>query len=394
MASNLTNFSCSLIQQTLEASTVPIDLSTVNWPSHMFFLLVVFICMMVICNYNYSRDKTVRKTLYNDLSQGWEFPNRKRNIMKYLSPPDTATEVIYESFNYNENLIHLTCVEFCGYKNTPQLEPIMALKYNYEQTLKTDHIGYKIRAISLSFQLLMIIFIASLLVATYCDIVYISQNDEYQRRYSIPFSCYYMGDPSYLCLIYRHISSELEQHNKNQSYPKLEKYDDFYTDLFYPYLQQQDPSFQVKNNDTQLCVFVTQDLNECLDLNIHEDKLRGNNSNTMDGYLYLSANGLEESNIKFVCLQTVGNMEDVHYTDAYTVGKKCWCICCSCPGSVGGAIIALMVLMLLICVVIAMWPGTWVAGTSMFTISFVDELRDELQEIVNEISDIDNQWIV
>eukprot|EP01084_Bolivina_argentea_P112630 200864_1 len=216
-------------------------------------------------------------------------------IHKMSSISMTATEMIYKMFNYNEHLIRLTFVEFIGLENAPKLDQVTQLKRKYEQTNK-DYT----RKILCLYHIIMLILITSLLFAGYCGVIFLVQSDGYRNRFDIPFKCYYYSEDN-LCQVF-----------DDSLVTFYDEYDHFYEEIFYPYIVEHYPNInvtQLENNGVSLFV-------RPRDIDTIKQVQNGINTDNdvinIDGYLYLSENKLEDSDVKF---------DD---------DDTCWCCCCSC----------------------------------------------------------------
>eukprot|EP01084_Bolivina_argentea_P158446 276003_1 len=354
------------IYQKYKGETIPLVLSKTQWQVHTLVILTTLACisivMLIICILLYYQ-KTKKYQTYK--------PLRNNTICKpspKVAPSlsITATELIYEHFNYDQNLINLTFIDYGGYVDIPKLGPLIELKNKYEFHLK------KIRV---SFNLLIFVLIGSLLFAAHCGVIFLIQNDQYQRKYSIPFTCDYETDNDIFCMVREEMSFLLKDAAKNGTYTL---YNDFYEDIMHPYMARHGQNLDV---DASLYVLPQQQ-----DF-ISDLKYRTEFGYTIDGLMYLGANSWDDSDFQFVSVEEVGGDEfrlDNGDNGYYIHRGGCWCCDCSCWACLSG----IMIVILLIIVIYGM--KLWCNGEAIMAIH--TGLINQMQPIMDEISYIENKW--
>eukprot|EP01084_Bolivina_argentea_P253180 425204_1 len=191
-----------------------------------------------------------------------------------------------------DSLIKLILCDFCGYKSSDLqhlrngTQELAQLKQKFKSN-KIHPIHQSIMFFSYG-NLILFILISSLLFASYCGVVFMVQNDQFMRRYSIPFEC--KVDEYDTCIVHKDVM--LWRHMY-----KYSDYTNFYNDTFQPYLQRLGDATMIKrfeNNPILRISFKTQNVSAYsdqynFDSNAYE--------RVRTGYLYLSEKGLSDSDV-------------------------------------------------------------------------------------------------
>eukprot|EP01083_Nonionella_stella_P009162 26504_1 len=186
---------------------------------------------------------------------------------------------------------------------------VMGIKSKHNNTSTTDVSIFSYKSLT------VFILIASLLFATYCGVLFLLQNDRYWKKYSVPFEC--KVDANDTCIVFsdaliwtKSVESEYEANgcdscgggtftgieNHFWAY-QISDYSHFYNDTFEPYVRGLDDAVLMERFETNPILrirFKTQDVSA------YPDRWNaGANSyeRVRMGYLYLSENGLSDSDV-------------------------------------------------------------------------------------------------
>eukprot|EP01084_Bolivina_argentea_P157917 275156_1 len=251
---------------------IHVDLRNTSWQFYVFLIGVLI--LLIVANYSCCF------RLYF-----------KRKFSIPVTKTEAITPLVDNLPHGTEQLVRLILVDFCGYEQFDYQR--YRTSKNKIGRLKQKLVRYQLFGHTL-FTLVMMILVATLLSVTYCGYIFLVQNDEYLKRYSIPFHCEVdehdtcIVDSDAMVYTVRGYGDGPNSHIQWTHHIKYSDYTNFYNDTLIPYLRRLNDSASMQHLE----------INPALRISIKTQQVSEYSDSTdrkVNGYLYLSENGISDS---------------------------------------------------------------------------------------------------
>eukprot|EP01084_Bolivina_argentea_P313430 542783_1 len=254
-----------------------IDLSDSPLDTFLIVCTVIFAILLLITiiahrvflkHFNYFDPNTTRtdgyyaiQTRQNTENEVRQFGNKEGIyiIWEQLTITENIYEILMDTYSIPKGISDIIISDYCGFSKS---------KMNPKPIINNLKRGPLYR------QIIILILICSLLVATYCGIIFIIQNTKNMNKYNIVVNCEIDRDVNITYQYCRVLNDTVYRNYQNN--PIAINYTNFYEDIWIPYLEKYEPTLVDEYSyDLYLDVYHRED-------------------NYIIALLYLSENGLAD----------------------------------------------------------------------------------------------------